>query len=106
MATNINDYEILNGFAIPVYRFIENEDVEHFWIDLQNCLYYTYHNEEYDEITRLIGGNNWWIIFPYKPVGTTITEENQDIIKYFVGDSSREEDIDKEWDFDKHHIIE
>ena len=55
MATNINDYEILSGFAIGCYRFIENEDTkEHFWVDLQNCLYYTYHSDDYNEKTLVL----------------------------------------------------
>ena len=100
------DYEAMHGFAVPVYRFVEGEDSEHFWVDSQNCVYYTYHDEEYDEGTGLIGGKNWWMMFPYKPKGTTITEENQNLIKWFVGDSSKEEDVDKEWDFDKHRVKE
>ena len=103
---NINDYEeAFTGLAIPVYRFVEGEDSEHYWVDLQNCVYYTYYDEKYDKETGLINGKNWWIMFPYKPKGVAITKDNQNLIKWFVGDSSKTEDVDKEWDFDKHLTI-
>ena len=42
-------YVPLRGFVVPVYRFIEGEDEEQFWVDAQNCEYYTYNNEDFDE---------------------------------------------------------
>ena len=107
MYTIDDKYELIGGFAIGCYRFIENEDTEeHFWVDMQNCEYYTHHSDDYNEETWLLGGNNWWILLPFKPIGTTITKENQNLVKWFVGESSKPGDEDKEWDFDKHSVKE
>lgn len=102
------DYEFILGNLIGVYRFIENEDnKEKYWVDSQNCMYYTNEggNESYNENTGLINGNHWWIIWPAKPIGTIITKENQNQIKWFVIESSKTDDELKEWDFNSHKPI-
>ena len=93
----------------PVYRFIDGDDTEKFWVDAQNCIFYTYNNEKYDKNTGLINGRNWWILWPYIPENVETIDEKDNIkskAKWFVDDSSRIEDIDKEWDFEKHKVIE
>ena len=94
------DYEILKGQISCCYRYIEGEDKPRYWVDSQNCMYYTYKNDEYDNKSGLILGKNWWIISPYKPTGTIITKENENLINWFIDDSSVPTDIDYQWDFD------
>ena len=100
----------------PVYRFIDGDDAEVFWVDAHNCAFYTYNNSKYSKKTRLIDGKNWWILWPYIPENVETIDKKDNIkdkakwlaakAKWFVDDSSRTEDIDKEWDFEKHKIIE
>ena len=33
-------YEFLNGFVTPAYLYIENEEVEKYWVDSQSLYYY------------------------------------------------------------------
>ena len=91
----------------PVFRFIDGDDTEMFWVDYQNCVCYTYNNSKYDKNTGLIDGKNWWILWPYIPENVETVGENDNIqskVKWFVDDSSRTEDIDKEWDFENHKV--
>ena len=97
-------YVPLIGNVVPVYRFVEGEKKEEFWIDAQNCDYYTYCNEEYDEETSLLGGKNWWIMWPYVPEGTKNEEVTKEIVRWVVDFSSVNNDIDKEWDFENHKV--
>lgn len=94
----------------PVYRFIDGDDAEEFWADAQNCAFYTYYNNaKSSKKPRLLDGKDWWILWPYVPENVETIEENDNIkskAKWFVDDSSRTEDIDKEWDFEKHKVIE
>lgn len=85
-------YEFLNGFVTPAYLYIENEEVEKYWVDSQE--------------TNLINGKNWCIIEPLKIKGVKVTKENnKEVIKYFVTECSNESDYNKEWDFKEHKPI-
>lgn len=93
----------------PVYRFIDGDDTEKLWVDSHNCIFYTYNNSKYSKKTRLIDGRDWWILWPYVPENVETIDEKDNLkskAKWFVDDSSRTEDIDKEWDFEKHKVIE
>lgn len=93
----------------PVYRFIDGDDTEVFWIDAQNCAYYTYNNSKFSKKTNLLDEKNWWILWPYIPENVEAIDEIDNIkskVKWIVDDSSRTEDIDKEWDFEKHRTVE
>jgi hypothetical protein len=82
---------------------------ETFWADAQNCVCYTYNNSKFSKETSLIDGKNWWILWPYIPENVETIGENDNIknkVKWVVDDSSRTEDIDKEWDFENHKVIE
>lgn len=109
MTQEENKYKPLVCNITPVYRFIDGDNAEHFWVDAQNCACYTYNNSKYDKNTGLIDGKNWWILWPYIPENVKTIGENVNIrskVKWFVDDSSRTEDIDKEWDFENHKVIE
>ena len=102
------DYVLLNNTIRPCVRYIADEEGkpanEELWVDEQNCMYYTFidENAHYDEKTRLVDGKKYWIISPFKPRGTKVTEENQwDLIKWFVTDCTDEDDLNKMWDRDK-----
>ena len=100
-----DSYEYVLGYDfIGCYSFIENEDThEHYWADSQNCEYHIYNEDEgYDKDTSLINGNNWWIIWICKPIGEKVTKDNA---KWFVIESSKEDDMNKEWDFKTHKPI-
>ena len=100
----IDNYEYLKNFVVPCYRYIEGEKKEKYWVDIQNCEYFTY--DKVDDSNGLFRGKkNFWIIWPCKPKGVTLTEDNQDLVKWFVCDSSVEEDENLEWDFDNHEPI-
>lgn len=97
-------YEFLNGFVTPAYLYIENEEVEKYWVDSQSLYYYI--NDLIDEETNLINGKNWCIIEPLKIKGVKVTKENnKEVIKYFVTECSNESDYNKEWDFKEHKPI-
>jgi len=98
---NILDYEILYNMIRPCYRYIEGNDKVEWWVDDQNCWYYT--NKKINELNGLYEGKkNCWIISPFKPKGTTLKEEKDEIlIKWFVEDSTNSDDIGYLWDFDK-----
>lgn len=84
------------GFATPCYSYIEGEEQESYWIDSQNCEYYFWDDED-DGIER------HWMIEAYIPRDAKeITKEE---IKWFVT-LGPNEDIDKEWDFNKHKPYE
>lgn len=104
MEINGIKYEPLLGNIIPVYRFIEGQKTEEFWMDAQNCCYYTYCDGKYDDETRLYDGKNWWLLWPYIPEGTKTEDVTKEIAKWIVDDSSIEVDVDKEWDFKKHQV--
>ena len=95
-------YVPLRGFVVPVYRFIEGEDEEQFWVDAQNCEYYTYNDKDFDEKTQLIEGKNWWIMWPHIPEGTKPQDVTREITRWFVEESSVATDVNKEWDFETH----
>lgn len=106
---NVNDeYEYIFRNIIGVYRYIENDETERYWVDSQNCMYHTNEggNEDYDEETDLIDGKNWWIIWPAKPIGYELTIEdcNGEWPHWYVIESSKVEDENKEWDFNKHCV--
>lgn len=93
----------------PVYRFIDGDEAEEFLADAQNCAFYTYNNAKYSKKTRLLDGKNWWVLWPYIPENVKTIDKKDNIknkAKWFVDDSSITEDIDKEWDFEKHKVIE
>lgn len=91
----------------PVYRFIDGDDIEVFWVDAQNCAFYTYCNSKFSKETGLLDGRDWWILWPYIPEDVETIDENiKSKVKWVVDDSSRTEDIDKEWDFENHKTIE
>lgn len=101
------EYKPLVCNIISVYRFIDGDDTETFWLDAQNCVCYTYNNSKFSKETNLFDGKNWWIIWPYIPKNIETIGENDNIkskVKWFVDDSSRTEDIGKEWDFEKHKV--
>lgn len=79
-----NKYEFLNGFVTPAYLYIENEEVEKYWVDSQSLYYYI--NDLIDEETNLINGKNWCIIEPLKIKGVKVTKENPD--KYVLVEDS------------------
>ena len=54
MAQEETKYKPLVCNITPVYRFIDGDDAEEFWVDAQNCTFYTYNNEKYSKKTRLI----------------------------------------------------
>ncbi len=97
-------YVPLRGNVVPVYRFIEGDKKEEFWVDAQNCDYYTYNDEDFDEETQLINGKNWWIMWPYVPEGTKNENVTNEIVRWMVDFSSVSDDINKEWDFDNHKV--
>lgn len=103
----MGEYEFIFANIVGVYRYIEGEKCEQYWVDSQNCEYNTFHAKGYDEETELIDGKNWWIIWPAKPIGYTPTEE--DMKKpwkwWYVMDSSKTEDHNKEWNFEKHCVV-
>jgi len=104
MYKNIENYKGLEGDFIGVFRYIEGDDKESFWIDFQNCMYYTY-CKNYDDDTHLLGGKNWWILWPHIPKNDDTIIKNDDgtsNVVWFVDDSSIETDIEKEWDFNNH----
>lgn len=98
------DYEDVNAFVVPMYRYIEGKSKEEWWVDSQNCMYYTF--QETDKEFDLINGRKWWLISPMKPKGTVITKDNRNLIKWIVDFSSEDDDMDKEWDFKNHKPIE
>lgn len=109
MTQDETKYKPLIYNITSVYRFIDGDDVEEFWADAQNCAYYTYNNSKFSKETSLLDGHDWWILWPYIPENVEPIGENGNIqskVKWFVDDSSRTEDIDKEWDFEKHKVIE
>ena len=106
---NVNEeFEYIFHNVVGVYRYIEDDDKESYWIDSQNCMYYTNEGgaEDYDEKTDLIGGKNWWIIWPAKPIGYEPTKEDYkgEWPYWYVFESSKTEDQKKEWDFKKHCV--
>lgn len=93
-------YVPLYGFVIPAYLYIEGEEKERYWVDSQNIDYYLYNKNIIDD------NKNWWMICPYKPEGVTITAENQEeLVKWCVYDTSVDDDEDKKWDFETHKPI-
>lgn len=67
---------------IDCLRYIEGQTKPRYWVDWQNCNYYT--REEEDEF-GLIDGKKYWIILNIK--GKLIVDDATDI-----------EDVGKEWD--------
>ena len=104
----IDNYKPLIGNCIGVYRYIEGEDHEHFLANFQNCEYYTYNEDKgFDNNTHLINGKHWWILWPYIPINDNNIIKNNDgtsNVVWFVSDTSKLFDIDKEWDFQTHKV--
>lgn len=98
------DYQILDNEIRGCYRYVEGDERESFWVDSQNCYYYTYEDEDahFDDKTQLLNGKRWWMIDPVKPHGTIITKENQNLVKWVVFDGTDDKDSFKEWDFKNH----
>jgi len=104
MKQKINYYKPILGEVVPIYLFIEGDDKEKFFVDSQTCDYELY--KKLDKETLLIDGNNWWIMWPHVYKNTKNNTISTKKIKWFVDASSRTEDIDKEWDFKNHKVIE
>ena len=97
-------YEAVSAFSVGCYQYIDGQPQESFYVDSQNCDYHTYNNKNYDKETGLINGKNWWIICPHMPKGTEPSENNKHLLKWYVSDSSKDEDLDKEWNFNEHSV--
>ena len=109
MKNNGVKYVPVCGVVVPCYRYIDDGlyKSEEFWVDCQNCEYYTYLDGHYDEGTNLVDGHDWWIIYPYVPEEMRFKNVGEILgkhIKWIVEDSNIEEDIDREWDFKKHKV--
>lgn len=121
----LEGYECLTGFVVPNYWYEEGDEHEHFWVDSQNLWYYKFcewatengiEDEEGNPILDEDGKpkkdpRKWYIIAPYKPVGTKVTEENsKEVVKWLVElcymDNKNKRYEFYEWDFDKHCIKE
>lgn len=115
----LEGYEPIIAFAVPNYWYEEGTKKEHFWADSQNLWYYkfsewlTENGIEDSDGNPILDENGepkkdprkWYIIAPYKPEGTKITEENKDLVKWLVEDCYLGEDYEYyEWDFDNHCI--
>lgn len=99
-----DDYEIVKGNVVPCYSYTEGDDGEMYWIDFQNACYYMESDAGDD---GLIEGKKWWIVYPYKLKGSTITEDNMDeVVKWFVSESYDMSGYGLEWDFDNHCPIQ
>ena len=95
-------YVPVRGNVVSVYLFIEGNQGEEFWMDSQNCEYHLYCSEFYDEKTGLFCGKNWWLLWPCVPEGTEDFTKVK--VKWYVDDSSVNDDVGKEWDLKKHKV--
>lgn len=96
------EYVEYSGFVIPCYIYVEGSDKEEYWVDLQNA-YFNFIDKEIDESTNKINGFNWWVITPHIPKNKK--KINDSDVKWFVSDSSLNNDTNFEWDFEKHCAI-
>ncbi len=97
----VEDYEIIEAFAVPCYVYYEGNEHEEYWVDFQNMCFYVFEKIE----NNLVGGKKYWIISPFKPKGTKIEKSNSNLVKWFVEWASDEHDEGFEWDFKNHNII-
>lgn len=120
----LENYEFIKNWCVPNYWYEEGKPREEYWVDSQNLFYHKFYQDFYDLGLVDDDGNpikdengedkkdprKWWLISPYKPKGVTITEENEDLIKWLVEESyldSEEKDYEfYEWDFENHCIKE
>ena len=93
----LDGYEYCKGFCTPAYWYEEGMECEEYYVDWQTLCYKKFGNNSFaDEQDK----RKWYIISPYKPIGTEATKEN---IKWLVEESYNDEDFEFfEWDFTKH----
>ena len=96
------EYVEYSGFVIPCYIYVDGSSKEEYWVDLQNA-YFNFIDKEIDESTNKINGLNWWVITPHIPKNKK--KINDSDVKWFVSDSSLNNDTNFEWDFEKHCAI-
>lgn len=119
----LEGYEYVVAFATPNYWYEEGKKHEEYWVDAQNLFYYKFLEEPFElgiedkDGNKILDENGkpkkdprkWWLISPYKPIGTTITNENaEELIKWCVEmcylDNGKKNYEFYEWDFEKHCI--
>ena len=98
------DYTLIENEIRGAYLIIEGGDKPKFYVDQDSAYYHVYVDLVDDN--GLIDGKNWWILEPCKPKGVTIGKENQNLIKWFVMESSIEIDEQHEWDFGENKVCE
>lgn len=95
-----DDYEIVERYIVSCYTYIEDDKSESLWYDSDDA--YDYIGTNISD-GRLLDEKKWWIIYPYKLKGSTITEDNMmEVVKWFVSESYDKSDIGLEWNFDNH----
>lgn len=79
------DYVPMSGWVMPCYWYEEGKDNEEYWNDYQNMAYYKFIEDLEDEKGNEIEDTRkWYVISPFKPQDTVITEDNEHLVKWMV----------------------